>query len=173
MGRDPPMRMATTRRKARARAASQGSCARGTKYSQDMAGADDHVSLDITWQRLVDDHGCTCPRCGSTGEAVRDARNTLAAALAPLGIDVTVSTREISDAEFRADPSQSHRIWLAGRPLEAWLGATSGSSPCCDQCGDDPCRTVEVDGETLEAIPADVIVRAGLIAAASIGGDHG
>lgn len=76
--------------------------------------------------------------------------------------------KELSNAEFRADPGESNRIWIAGRPLEEWLGASTGSSPCCDQCGDDPCRTVEVDGVTLEAIPAEVIVRAGLMAAADL-----
>ena len=125
-------------------------------------------TLEIIWQRLTDDAGATCPRCGSTGAAVNEAQGSLAAALAPLGIDVVVATRELTDAEFRRDPSQSNRIWLGGRPLEDWLGATAGSSPCCDQCGDDPCRTVEVDGTTHEAIPADVIVRAGLAAAASL-----
>ena len=133
-----------------------------------MSPGDGSTTLEITWQRLVDAAGCTCPRCGSTGEAVHEARDALASALEPLGIDVALETREITDAEFRADPSQSNRIWLAGRPLEEWVGATSGSSQCCDQCGDDHCRTVEVDGAVLEAVPAELIIRAGLVAAASL-----
>jgi len=125
-------------------------------------------TLEIIWQRLTDHEGDTCPRCGSTGAAVIEAQQSLADALAPLDIDVVLTTRELTDGEFRRDPSQSNRIWLGGRPLEDWLDATSGSSPCCDQCGDDPCRTVEVDGTTHEAVPADVIIRAGLMAAASL-----
>ncbi len=56
---------------------------------------------------------------------------------------------------------------LAPRSIEEWLGGTTGQSPCCDVCGPNDCRTVTVDGQTYEAIPADLIVRAGLLAAAS------
>ena len=45
-----------------------------------------------------------------------------------------------------------------------WRAAT-GSSPCCNECGDNECRTVEVDGQVHEAIPQELLVRAGLIAA--------
>lgn len=124
--------------------------------------------LEITWQRLVDDSGDTCPRCGSTGDAVARAATRLEQSLAPLGISVQVVVRELTEEQFRADPAESNRIWIAGRPLEEWLDAQAGTSPCCDQCGDDPCRTVEVDGVTLEAIPPEVIVRAGLLAAADV-----
>lgn len=124
--------------------------------------------LEIVWQRLVDHAGATCPRCGTTGESVATAGADLERALAPLGISVRVTARELTDAQFRAAPDESNRIWIAGRPLEQWLDAGTGSSPCCDQCGDDPCRTVEIDGTTHEAIPAEVIVRAGLLAAADL-----
>ena len=69
-------------------------------------------TLAMTWQRLVSDGGATCPRCGSTGEAVREARHALADALAPLGIAVVLDERTLDDAAFRADPSQSNRVWL-------------------------------------------------------------
>ncbi len=36
------------------------------------------------------------------------------------------------------------------------------------ECGDHECRTVEVGGETYEAIPEQLLVRAGLIAATSM-----
>lgn len=51
------------------------------------------------------------------------------------------------------------------------MNARTGQSQCCDVCGDEECRTVEIDGETLEAIPAELIVKAGLIAAAEIIGN--
>lgn len=124
--------------------------------------------LEIIWQRLLDDAGATCPRCGSTGDAVARAAADLERALAPLGISVTVTARALTDEQFRADPAESNRIWIGGRPLEEWLDARTGSSRCCDQCGDDPCRTIEVGGVALEAIPAQVIVQAGLLAAASL-----
>jgi hypothetical protein len=70
------------------------------------------------------------------------------------------------------DISQSNRIWIAGRPLEEWFGAKTGKSPCSTCCGElvenVECRTVEVDGKTYETIPADLILQAGLLAAAEI-----
>jgi hypothetical protein len=35
-------------------------------------------------------------------------------------------------------------------------------------CGDAPCRTVEVDGTTYEAIPERLLVKAAMVAAASL-----
>ena len=96
------------------------------------------------------------------------ARDTLGAALSPLGIRVDLTARKLDDASFRSAPSESNRIWVAGRPLEDWLDADVGATPCCDECGDEPCRTLAVDGAVHEVVPADVIVRAGLLAAAAV-----
>jgi hypothetical protein len=76
--------------------------------------------------------------------------------------------REINDATFRADPSLSNRILIAGKAMEQWLEAGTGSSPCCSVCGDAECRTVELGDTTFETIPERLIVRAGLIAAARL-----
>lgn len=122
--------------------------------------------LRITWKRLVK-QGETCQRCGSTQQNVVSAVTKLEAALQPLGIKPVLETLTIDDASFRADPSESNRIWIAGKPMEEWLGAKVGKSPCCTVCGDLPCRTVEVDGSTFETIPEDLIVRATMIAASA------
>ncbi len=121
-------------------------------------------TLEILWKRLVSE-GETCPRCGSTQKSVTDAVAQLESALQPLGIRPVLETRIIDAATFRADPAQSNRIWIGGRPMEEWLGARAGSSPCCEVCGDLPCRTMEVDGHSYEAIPQDLIVKAAVIAA--------
>ena len=126
-------------------------------------------ALPILWKRLVND-GETCDRCGSTQRNVASAVARLEAALQPLGIQPLLETQAIDDATFRADPSESNRIWIAGKPLEEWLGASVGASACCSVCGDLPCRTVEVDGATFEAIPEDLIVRAAMIAASAMVG---
>lgn len=123
--------------------------------------------LPIVWQRLVTD-GETCPRCGSTGAEVERAVRTLAEALRPLGIEPILETRELGQAEFETAPSESNRIFIAGQPLESWLGATVSASQCCSVCGDNHCRTVEVGGATFETIPERLIVKAGLVAAASL-----
>lgn len=125
--------------------------------------------LPIIWQRLVAE-GQTCNRCGSTYDALQRAVAKLKNALAPLGLEPTLETREIQRASFKADPSASNKIWIAGRPLEEWLGAGVGTSRCCSVCGESECRTLEVEGTVFEAIPEDLIIRAALVAAAqSIG----
>lgn len=123
--------------------------------------------LPVVWQRLVTD-GATCPRCGTTQLAVEHAVATLAEALRPLGITPTLETRALDQATFEGSPGESNRIWIGGRPFEDWLGATVGTSQCCSVCGDNECRTVKVDGDTFEAVPEMLIVKAGLAAAASL-----
>lgn len=125
-------------------------------------------TLTVVWQRLVDAGGSTCPRCGATQQAVERTVERLKAALEPLGVTPVLEACEIAPTAFQAQPLESNRIWIAGRPLEDWLQGTSGASRCCDACGDADCRTVEVDGATYEAIPESLLVRAALIAASQL-----
>lgn len=124
--------------------------------------------LEIRWKRLVDDRGQTCDRCGATEKAVADAAAKLKHAFDALGIDVVLEKETLTPVAFRSDPLESNRIWIGDQPLEAWLSATFGQSQCCATCGDADCRTLTVDGTTYEAIPADLIVRAGLVAGARL-----
>ena len=124
--------------------------------------------LTITWQRLVDATGSTCPRCAGTQEEIQQAVDRLRAALEPLGVRPVLEMREIDPAAFLQQPDQSNRIWIGGRPLEDWLGARIGSSQCCDACGDEECRTLEIDGTSHEVVPEALLVRAGLIAASQL-----
>lgn len=123
--------------------------------------------LPILWKRLVD-KGETCPRCGSTERNVAAAVAKLESALQPVGIYPVLETRAIDDATFRAAPAESNRIWIGGKPMEEWLGAQAGNSPCCEVCGDLPCRTMELHGQTYEAIPEDLIVKAAMVAASEL-----
>jgi type II secretory pathway component PulJ len=120
--------------------------------------------LTIVWTRLLKD-GRTCVRCGGTEQELERAMAQLEPALRPLGFVPVLETRAIDEAAFRADSSQSNQVWIAGRPLEAWLGARVGASPCCSVCGELPCRTVEAGGTTYETVPSELIVRAALLAA--------
>jgi len=128
--------------------------------------------LKITWQRLVDAKGRTCDRCGSTAEELQTAFRSLKKSLASLGIKLTLEKRRLDAITCAKDISQSNRIWIGERPLEEWIGAEVGKSPCgfccADLGGQVECRTVEVQGQVYETIPADLIVRAGLLAAASL-----
>ena len=128
--------------------------------------------LTIRWQRLVDENGQTCQRCGSTGKEVQKAFYSLKQSLAPLGIKVTIKEKALNPATCAKDISQSNRIWIGERPLEEWLNAQVGQSPCatcCAEIGSDvECRTVQVEGQTYETIPAQLIIKAGLLAASQL-----
>lgn len=129
-------------------------------------------TLPIVWQRLVST-GQTCPRCAGTGNEVERAFQQLQAQLRPLGIEPMLETREIDEAAFKANPSESNRIWIAGKPMEEWLNATVGSSRCCSVCGDSECRTVDVGGASYEVVPEELLVKAGLIAALTMKAQQG
>jgi hypothetical protein len=126
------------------------------------------MTLAIRWQRLVDTGGGTCDRCGETERSVDEAHRLLAAALQPLGIRVGLAKTQISPEQFKHDPGESNRIWIAEQPLETILGAKTGLSRCSGCCGDSACRTITVVGRTYETVPPELIVRAGLKAAAEM-----
>ncbi len=118
-------------------------------------------TLIISWQRLIEG-GSTCPRCGSTEDELNNAVQQLKEKLASLEINVILEKKELSLEEFKRKPVESNRILFNGRSLEDVIGAKTGQSQCCDVCGDEECRTVEVAGQTHETIPAEIIVKAGL-----------
>ncbi len=119
-------------------------------------------TLTIVWQRLLDEQGNTCPRCQGTGDSVRRAIERLKTVLEPLGVQPVLECRSLDQQDFLQQPAESNRIWIAGRPLESWLGAQTGASPCCAACGDQDCRTLEVEGQAYEVVPEELLVRAGL-----------
>ena len=120
-------------------------------------------TLTISWQRLLYDEQ-TCPRCRSTEDEVEKAVTTLRQSLTTLGIVVVLEKGELSVEEFKQNTLRSNEIWIGGRLLEDWLGATTGQSECCDVCGPNDCRTVDVAGESHAVVPAELIVKAGLLA---------
>jgi len=125
-------------------------------------------SLSIIWQRLVSPGGKTCDRCNATYQEMQQAVSKLKEALRPLGIEPALEIREIDERSFKANPSESNRIWIAGRPMEEWLGASVGSSRCCSVCGESECRTVEVGGTTFETIPEELFLKAALVASSQL-----
>ena len=125
-------------------------------------------TLTISWQRLVNESGQTCARCGETGDTVKTAFDKLKKSLAELDIEVELEKETLDFSIFTKDPLQSNRIWIGGRPLEEWIGATVGRSQCCDVCGNSECRTILTGQNTFEVIPEDLIIRAGLLAAAEL-----
>ncbi len=124
-------------------------------------------TLKIQWQRLVIDDQ-TCQRCGATETEVDKAFQSLKQSLNPLGIEVVLEKRAIKQADFEKNPSKSNLILIGERSLEDWLQARTGQSSCCGPCGDAECRTIETQGKIYETIPADLIIKAGLIAAGQL-----
>ena len=125
-------------------------------------------SLPIIWQRLVSSEGKTCDRCDATYQEMQRALGKLKETLHPLGIEPTLDVRAIDEEAFKANPSESNRIWIAGRPMEEWLGARVGSSRCCSVCGESECRTVKVGDITFEAVPEKLFLKAALLASSQL-----
>ncbi|MCB0256568.1 MAG: DUF2703 domain-containing protein [Anaerolineae bacterium] len=126
------------------------------------------TSLPIRWQRLVSPEGKTCDRCSATHQQMLRAVDKLKEALRPLDMAPVLEIKEVDSDTFKANPSESNRIWIGGRPMEEWLGASVGSSPCCSVCGTSECRTIEVGGATFETIPERLFLKAALIAASHV-----
>jgi len=123
--------------------------------------------LIIGWQRLMS-NGKTCPRCGSTESELDKAIAILDNALKSMGIKVELQKTELSLEDFKKNSEKSNMIFFNGIPMEELIEAETGHSQCCDVCGDEECRTVEVGGKSYEVIPSDMIVKAGLIAGAKM-----
>jgi hypothetical protein len=125
-------------------------------------------ALPIIWKRLVSSDGKTCDRCNATNQEMQRAVSRLKETLRPLGIEPTIETREMDEEEFKTNPSESNRIWIAGRPIEEWLGARVGNSRCCSVCGESECRTVEMNGTRFETIPEKLFLKAALVACSQL-----
>jgi hypothetical protein len=138
--------------------------------SSNAARTVEKQALRVRWQRLVDDKGQTCDRCGGTERATQQGVKTLSRCLKPAGIDVVWEKTALSPAEFAKNPLESNRIWIADKPIEEWLRAKAGKSQCSGACGQSECRTLTVDGTTYDTIPAELIVKAGLLAGATMVG---
>lgn len=124
------------------------------------------IKMHIKWQRLVNDNGETCERCACTGEATEAAFGKLRLCLHEIGIEVHLEKICIDQHAFSANPIASNMIFIDEIPIEKWLGAITGTSKCCGPCGDSECRTMTLSGQSYEAIPEQLIIRAGLLAAA-------
>lgn len=124
--------------------------------------------MTIRWQRLLDDNNQTCPRCSDTGETVESAFIKLKAALMELGVEVELVKESLDILGFNQNKLQSNSIWINGKLIEEWFGGETGKSKCCDICGDSDCRTISFGENTFESIPENLIIKAGLIAAADL-----
>lgn len=131
-------------------------------------GGAEKKTLQIRWQRLLDEKGNTCDRCYMTEKTVEDGVKQLRRSLKGMNIDVVLVKTNVSRTAFAKDPLESNRIWIGEKPLEEWLQAKAGKSQCSGACGTSECRTLIVEGQTYESVPSDFIVKAGLLAGANL-----
>jgi hypothetical protein len=121
--------------------------------------------VNLKWQHLADKDGKTCDRCGATEVSLKQAMEVLG----QHGVKVNLEETKMTAEDFAKNCSESNRIWLNDKPIEEVLGAEVGSSKCSGECAihkaDAQCRTLVMDGKTYEAIPAELIVKAGLVSA--------
>ncbi|HEQ98221.1 MAG TPA: DUF2703 domain-containing protein [candidate division Zixibacteria bacterium] len=133
-----------------------------------LAGPDAETASDnvliLKWQRVVDKDGKTCDRCGATEVELKKAMEMLE----EKGVKAELNPAEISVEDFTKNCSESNRIWINDKPIEEVLEATVGASKCSGVCtshkADATCRTLVLDGKSYESIPAELIVKAGLMA---------
>jgi len=120
--------------------------------------------LRILWQRVTVGAE-TCARCGDTGASVGRAVEQLRERLAPRGIAVELEEKALPPFAV----AESNRVFFNGRSLEELLGAEAGQNhcqSCCELLGaPTDCRTLRLDGREYEALPEELLVRAGLLAA--------
>jgi hypothetical protein len=120
--------------------------------------------LEILWQRVTVGAE-TCLRCGDTGESVRRAAEALQAELGPSGVAVRLVEKALPPFAV----NESNRVFFNGRALEDILGARVGMNPCrscCELLGaETDCRTLILDGRVHEALPEELLLRAGRLAA--------
>ena len=122
------------------------------------------MRLDILWQRVLIGAE-TCERCGDTGGSVRRAAARLREILAPRGIEVLLTEKSLPPFAV----VESNRVFFDGQALEDVLGAEVGMNhcqSCCELLGEaTDCRTLRLEGQEYEALPEELLVRAGLIVA--------
>ncbi len=123
--------------------------------------------MPVIWKRLIT-RGQTCRRCEDTGRELTAAIAKLEVALRPLGVSPFLEAKEIDEASFKVCPEESNRVWIAGKPIEEWLGATVEMTRCCTACGESDCRALKVGDRTYETINELLFIKAALMAASQM-----
>jgi hypothetical protein len=133
-----------------------------------FAGPDAETSADnvvtLKWQKVADKDGQTCNHCGATEISLKKAMQLFEKE----GIKAELEVVEVTVEDFAKNCSESNRLWVNGKPIEEVLQAEVGTAKCSGVCtthkADATCRTLVFDGKSYESIPAELIVKAGMIA---------
>ena len=111
----------------------------------------------IEWKHY-DKQGETCSRCNNTGDNVKAAIGTICSEFK----DVKISYKETRLAADKM--AESNSIFINGQAIEDLLEATASENFChsctCLSGKGSNCRTIELDGNSYEAIPEELILKA-------------
>jgi hypothetical protein len=138
--------------------------------------------LTIAWHKVEEDDGTICDLSAATQQSVVQASEELRQALAPNGVDIVVET--LTPEKVEGAECLCNRVLIQGRFADEWLGAELARTSCSgcpnrggcpktaasgDQCGGQ--TAVVYQGKTYEILPANLVMMAGLIAAADMTGE--
>ena len=113
--------------------------------------------IEIEWKHL-DKDGSTCIRCADTGKELEKVIGELKRECRGRGMDIFFKETGLSEKEI----DESNAVLINGEKIEHILPQASASSNCCGSCCEFTgrktyCRTIELNGETYEAIPGSLI----------------
>lgn len=118
----------------------------------------------LEWQKGATEACQTCDACGVSEQEIKAAAAQLKTKLADKKVRVKIVERKATDGTPER-PSAS-RMWVCGIPLETWLGARAAMTPCPDAKSREAVRpALYVDDQSYSVIPADLMVKAGVMAA--------
>jgi len=115
----------------------------------------------ISYQKAVTESCKGCEKCGVDGKEIQKAADVLKDKLAAKKVKVKI-------VEKKNPAAKMSNLWVCDIPLETWLGAqtnTSSCGGCTNPTEKMTCNVMTVDGQNYETVPAELIVRAGLMAA--------
>ena len=144
---------------------------------------DDVQTLTIAWHKVSEADGSICDLSIATQQTVDEAAGKLSQALATDGVDIVVKT--LTPEKVEGGDCLCNRVLIQGRFVDEWLGAEmvkTACSGCPNQAG---CPKSAGSGgacggqyamihqdKTYSIVPANLIVMAGLIAAADLTGEQ-
>jgi len=147
-------------------------CSKRSKTAEVTNPGEEAKVLTIAWQHSPEKEGTKCEKCLAKKAEIQKAYESLKNSLPSLGIQVALTEEPVKTMSCGMVLSQSSKICIGGRMLEEWLGAELGPGTCGKGCtrapGEAQCVSLKLEGETYEVVPADLIVKAGLVAASDM-----
>jgi hypothetical protein len=159
-------------------------CGRETeKIDMEATGAKDVAQvIKLAWHKVTQDDGTICPLSTDTQAQVELAAEELRSTLAPNGVDVVVET--LTPEKVEGQECLCNRVLVQGRFVDEWLGAEIARTPCSGCPNQAGCATgsgsgracggqtaLIYQGRAHDIVPANLIVMAGMIAAADLTGE--